>query len=336
MMKDDFYNLCERSLMNHKTKIFLLCCELRSFTAVAKAQKISLSGVSKTISSLEQELGIQLFERHTRPLKATAEALLLQKFFLDVSGDFLQFMTGLREKNNLKPVLRVGVIGSLSLNLGVEIVREYFPKTTLIVVKMGAANTLVEYLNERQLDLIIADDVQLPSKHFYRYEIFEEPSILLLPKALEKSRNRVWTWDRLAKCGYALIGTSERSGEGNINSAFLLANNLHFLERLNVEGNALMMNLVALGLGWVFTRPTTVLRCRELEKDVYVAPMQPPVLSRKIFVIGRESEFVPQALELKRFCEEYLHKKLVPEILSIAPWIKKDIRIGCRPIVGSE
>lgn len=332
MLKDRYCTVNERSLLNHKTKVFLLCCDMRSFSAVAETLGLSVSAVSKMISALEHELGVELFERHTRPPKPTADALLLQKYLLDLSGDFAHFMTTLREKNNLKPVFRVGMLESLSLNLGVEMVRHYLPKTTHLVVKPCSGDVLVQHLNERRLDLIITNDVRLPSKRFYRYEVFEEPSILLLPRALMKSSVKVWTWERLARCGYPLLRFGEQTGAGNVNNAFLLSNNLKFPETINVEGNAFTMSLVAAGLGWVFTRPTTVLQCRHLEDRVYVAEMQPPIVSRKIYIIGRESEAVPQAQDLKAFCEDYIRRVIVPGIVAIAPWTASGIRIGTKPI----
>lgn len=317
-----------QALLNKKTKVFLMCCDMGSFSAVAEALHMTQSAISKIIFSLETELGITLFSRTTRPLVPTNEALMLQKHLMRLLGEFSSFMEKFKTENNLKPVLRVGMLESLSLNLGIEIVRHYLPEKSQLFTKFGSSDVLIRHLMERRLDLIITNYVSMPPKNIYQYEIYEEPSIFLLPKSFQTKDNRHWTWDRLAVCGLPLIRFGSQTGAGKMNNDFLRAHHLRFPEKINVEGNAFVLGLVKAGLGWTITRPTAVIQCADQLGDVFVAEMPPPVLSRRIRIIGRESEFLEDALDLKSFCENYLRNVIVPKTLEIAPWTKQYIRVG--------
>lgn len=57
--------------------IFIQAAELKSFTAAARQLAISPSAVGKSISRLEERLGVRLFHRSTRSVRLTPEGMLL-------------------------------------------------------------------------------------------------------------------------------------------------------------------------------------------------------------------------------------------------------------------
>ena len=63
------------SILSSETRVFLMCCDLRSFSAVAHALGITQSAVSK----IENAIGFELFIRNSRPLTLTPEAHLLHR-----------------------------------------------------------------------------------------------------------------------------------------------------------------------------------------------------------------------------------------------------------------
>ena len=87
------------ALLNKDAQLFLMCCDMRNFSAVAHALGLSRSAVSKAISGMENDLGFQLFERNSRPLVLTAEARVLHQYFRRVTGEFTQVMSQIRNDN---------------------------------------------------------------------------------------------------------------------------------------------------------------------------------------------------------------------------------------------
>jgi len=320
-------------LLSKKTQIFLMCCDIRNFSAVARALGVTQSAVSKAISLLESEVGFELFVRNSRPLALTAEAQILYKHLRNISGEFSRVITQIQSENFLKPVLRVGVIESLSLHLGVEIIKNFLSQLSQVTVIVGSGNVLTQRLIERKLDVVISNDRSRLPRFIHQREIFEEPSVLLLPRRLSEKSNGPWTWERLQCCGLPLVRFWDNSGAGQLNNSFINLQGFRFPERISVDSNALAMALIKENIAWAFTRPTSVLQNIHVLGHITVAEMQPPVLTRQVYVMWREAEGEADAKHISEFCEQVLREQIVPEMLEFAPWIAQSVRIGGKPFV---
>ncbi len=99
-------------------KYFVLTCEKGSFTSVAKAFGTDSSTVSKAISRLESDIGIQLFRRSTRQLKLSTAGEQYLKMSRKVLDEMDQCEIELSQK--LK-----SLTGSLKLNVPISYGRLY-------------------------------------------------------------------------------------------------------------------------------------------------------------------------------------------------------------------
>ena len=320
------------ALLNKDAQLFLMCCDMRNFSSVAKALGLSRSAVSKAISGMEDDLGFQLFERNSRPLVLTAEARVLHQYFRRVTGEFTQVMNQIRNDNFLKPVLRIGILESFSLNLGTAIIKELYQKISQVTMITASANVLMQRLMERKLDLIISNDFAPTSPRLFRRHVISEPSVVLLPKSFLGSKtNRggaslSLTWADLRYCGLPMIQYWKETGAGKVNDLFLRTIGFQFPERIVVDTNALLVCLVKENLGWALSRPTTVLENIHWLPQIQVVPCPEPVLSRQVFIIGREAEFVNEAEYLSQFCQSVIRREIVPEMTAFAPWIAEAMK----------
>ncbi len=324
------------ALLNKDAQLFLMCCDMRNFSSVAQALGLSRSAVSKAISGMEDDLGFQLFERNTRPLVLTAEARILQQYFRRVTGEFNQVMTQIRNDNFLKPVLRIGMLESLHLSLGTAIIRELYPKISQITIITASANVLMQRLMERKVDLIISNDFAPTSTKLFRKLILEEPSVILLPHSFYhgEARDGVMhplTWSDLRYCGLPMIQYWKETGAGKVNDLFIRTIGMQFPERIIVDTNQLLVYLVKENLGWALTRPTTVLENIQWLPSIVVAPCPKPVLSRQVYIIGRESEFTLEAEYLGHLCQSMIQTQILPKLLSFAPWMGDSMTAKGKP-----
>ena len=147
------------SILSDETRVFLMCCDFRSFSAVAHALGITQSAVSKIIRKFEDSIGFELFIRNSRPLTLTPEAHLLHRQLRGLKGEMTRSLSSLQSKNYIKPILRIGILESLHLNLGVAILKNLLPNLSQVVMLTASANVLIQRLIERKLDLIITNDV---------------------------------------------------------------------------------------------------------------------------------------------------------------------------------
>ena len=81
---------------------FTAAAEAGSFSAAARSLYISHSTICRSVSALEEELGVRLFERSSRDFRLTeaGEALLPQaQELLDAAEDIKIGMTTLKQSN---------------------------------------------------------------------------------------------------------------------------------------------------------------------------------------------------------------------------------------------
>ena len=75
--------------------VFVRAAEARSFTDAGRRLSVSSSAVGKTISRLEDRLGVRLFHRNTRAITLTREGELFlescRRIFSEISKIELEF-----------------------------------------------------------------------------------------------------------------------------------------------------------------------------------------------------------------------------------------------------
>ena len=88
-----------------KLKIFHAVAEAGSFTSATINLNLSQSAISRQIQSLEQDLKVQLFERHARGLTLTENGEYVFKTAHEVISKLKEVETSLGDQKNLRQIL---------------------------------------------------------------------------------------------------------------------------------------------------------------------------------------------------------------------------------------
>lgn len=278
MANEDLFNL--RKLFPLGTISFLNLCKTRSYTKTAKELQTSQSSVSRSIADLENNLGIQLVERDTRPVKITQAGLLLQCSLL----------------KNLK--------------------KDYSNALVLTAV----STQLIKLLDEDRLDFIVSSNPFSQRNDLKRYFLFQEPSVIILPKYLNLPDPI--TWEHLKYCGLPQISHDKDSSGAALEDRLFSENGLNFVHQLDVNTNSLIVEMVAERFGWSLTRETSLIRFPQFAEQISVRQMPDPLTSREIFLIYKKDVFSPMAQKIAGEIRQTIEFSLVPRMLSWAPWIK--------------
>jgi DNA-binding transcriptional LysR family regulator len=158
--------------------ILLAVAQWGGISKAAKHLAISHPAVSKTISDLEQTLGVRLFDRGPAGVEPTTYARALLKCGATI---FDELRHGLKQVEYLSdPTTGELWIGSTSaLMTGfvpavIDRLTRSNPRVA-IYAHQGTVGDLHHALRERKIDLVIARTGQLPSQHdFSVEELFEE------------------------------------------------------------------------------------------------------------------------------------------------------------------
>ncbi|MDL2059411.1 LysR family transcriptional regulator [Mesosutterella sp. AGMB02718] len=304
--------------LKERAAVFLSLSKTRSFTATSRQMGLSQSSVSRIINELESELGMELMDHTVRPIRFTAEGTALQKFLSSETQYIDTYLQGLRDKNALKPRLRLGVVESIARILSQRIVSALMPDCSQISVMTGIAGYLLRRLDEDQLDVIICSDPFANRNDLRRTFLFREPSVIIAPDSLRLPNAP--SWQDLQYCGLPIIQYNRNNSGGQLQQKLFNRLGLNFINKLEVDINALLLTFVSDGMGWALTRPTTLVQHPELISKVRVYRMPDPVAAREIYVITRLGELEELAARVTEIAADGIWNLIIPEIIRKAPW----------------
>ena len=140
-------------------RYFVAIAEERSFTAAAERLWVAQPGLSTQIRRLETELGVRLFERHTRGVDLTeAGALFLERARVALAAADAASSVGSDLEGGVAGTLRVGLATPTRWH-GTAALLDHFARErdgVELTVLEGYGGTLWHQLRESRLDAVIA------------------------------------------------------------------------------------------------------------------------------------------------------------------------------------
>ena len=148
-------------------KAFMTVAKEKSFTRAANVLYISQPAISKSISTLEDELGFTLFLRKDNVLSLTAEGKLMYEFFVRSIDEFEMLLENIRaslSSNSLS--LRLGCPDTWNPKFFYEKIRGFIAREhpdVELTVECGKLPDLISDLRSGKLDLALAHDFFSPT-----------------------------------------------------------------------------------------------------------------------------------------------------------------------------
>jgi DNA-binding transcriptional LysR family regulator len=140
-------------------RYFVAIAEERSFTRAAERLWVAQPGLSTQIRRLEAELGIQLFERHTRGVDLTnAGELFLDRARLALAAVEAAAATGRDLEAGVVGTVRLGVATEAGARLVSDLLRRFTDEQPGIELTLleGYGGTLWRDLRDGHLDAVVA------------------------------------------------------------------------------------------------------------------------------------------------------------------------------------
>ncbi len=165
-------------------KYFLAVAEDLHFRKAAERLFISQPGLSRQIKQMEEELGIQLFERHNRKVMLTQAGLYLQ-------NELTNIFKRLDESLQHAKLLNEGVTGQLKLGFVGSAMQEVIPNLLLqfrqqhpnVIFSLNEIdnNKQIQALQNQEIDIGFVRVERVP-KGLEIMSLYEESFSLVLPK----------------------------------------------------------------------------------------------------------------------------------------------------------
>lgn len=279
--------------------------ELGGFSHAAKKLNTTQSAISKRINELEESLGIQLFERHTRKATLTEkgeEMFVLAKKLLNQRDSAIE---QLLNPSVIERRLRLGVTELTAMTWLpklVEVIRAHYPKVTL-EPEVETSVTLRDKLMEDETDLIFVPDA-FDHDNAISTRIGQVENVWMCKPGYVKSQGPI----RLADLAhYNLLTQGPRSGTGLIYDRWLKSKGISSKQFIETNSMIALMGLTRSGFGVSYLPKN----CMQFWSDqgqlqeIHVTPSLPPTLYVAMYRRNQPSNFLASIVMLSQMCCDF-------------------------------
>ena len=313
-----------------KTIIFLTLCKTRSFSQTAQLMGISQSAVSKSMTALEQELGLQLTVRDVRPIRLTAEGNALFAILNPMTESLQSDILTLLKHSAVRLPFRFGSIEAMTGHIDAPILKALEPSISSIYTVHGYSSTLLKAFRDFKIDYFVSSNPFFEEPNLYRRFLFTEPAgVIMVPESL--TIKEPVTWECLRFCGLPRIASSPDSTNAQFEITTYSRLNLNFVDKIESDRTIPIMNYVASGLGWAMMIPSTVIQYPNFSKGIRFLPTPQPIATRDVYVISRNEEpFISTADKITQVAAKALLENTIPKMIEVFPWSRGSFLLAGR------
>src|SRR5580658_4928130 len=292
--------------MAHESlKLFRDIAQTRSFSRGAALNALSQSAASQQVQELEQELGIELLDRSTRPLVVTAAGHLYSEYCRDVLRRREEFSVALDlMKQQVEGTVRIASIYSVGLSEMVQLEQEFGRRRP-------EAKLEVEYLRpEKVYSSVLSDsaDLGLVSYPEQSREItvipWRQEEMVVAASPYHPLAQRLSTVELKELEGVDFIGFDDDLPIARDIDRFLSGEGIKVNITLHFDNIQMIKEAVAHRVG-VSIMPARIMKDEIAQGRLVAIPIAAPELYRPLGIIHRKKKrFYPVAQAfLELLCE---------------------------------
>ncbi|MEZ5910218.1 MAG: LysR family transcriptional regulator [Hyphomicrobiaceae bacterium] len=219
--------------------------ERGSFAAAAGALRLTQSAVSMQMKALEDEIGLPLFDRSTRPPALTAVAKALVPRAEEVIRAYDGLLRPEPDGSDIEGHLRLGAVPSVMTGImprALVALRAKRPRVH-VELSMGLSAALVERVRKGGLDAAVASDVSDVPADLRWTPIAREPLVLIAPTEAPEGT----ATDLLA--AYPFIRYTRQAWVGRLIDDLLRKRRIRVNETMTLDTLEAVTTMVYHGLG---------------------------------------------------------------------------------------
>ncbi len=275
-------------------KYFHVLSELQHMTQAANSLHIAQPALSRTLRNLEQELGLQLFDRVGKNLCLNENGQILQRHTRVILQEVEDALRELAEQKGL-----VSQHVSLSMFAGSKLLpdlirgfKQRYPDISLQIIQQGIPDEAAG-----KCDIMIFSSITPPSDTGNTMTLMEEEICLALPVSNPLSNRREISLADAA--GEPFICLHKGKGLRTVTDEYcrIAGFSPHII--LESDSPGTVRELIALGVGLAFI-PMVSWQGMDKDPNVRIVKISEPRCRRYVNMTWRKSEYVSRAAVLMR------------------------------------
>ena len=307
-------------------EVFVAIAEEASISAAARRLGASNSAVSQQLTNLEGALGVALLNRNERPMSLTPAGVLFQRRAQSMMNEAARARAELAAQDpSMLMRLRLGMIEDLDADVTPQLLRDMAGKLRgcQFLLETGASHQLIDRLDARALDVIVAADMGAEADWMEVHSILEEPFLAIVPKgSVAEGKDALAALRRMP-----LILYTERHHMGRLIASHLARQNLTLNHRFELDSYHAIMAMVAAGAGWTILTPLGFMRAHRFREAADVLPLPFPPLSRTISLSARKGVLGDIPAQTAQRLRPLVSDLIVKPSVQRMPWLRKTLKV---------
>jgi DNA-binding transcriptional LysR family regulator len=300
-------------------EVFLAVAEEGAISTAARRLGVSASAVSQQLTGIEAALGAVLLDRSARPMRLTPAGAMFRRHAQAIlnSEAAARAELAVADLSGLT-TLRLGMIEDFDAEVTPALLTELSGdlRGCRFLLETGASHHLMDELEARALDLIVAADADDDSTDGWRevHPILAEPFVAVTPKgrALE---------------GLPLIQYTARHLMGRQIAGHLSRQNLALSHRFELDSYHAILAMVSAGEGWTILTPLALHHASRFRDLVSVAPLPFAPLERSLSLSARAGVLQDIPGQVARRLRGLVESAVIAPARRDWPWLGDRLRL---------
>lgn len=292
-----------------------------SVQEAAREMGLSISSVSHHVARLEEQLGVTLLDRSTRPFVLTREGRETLHH-LSAGLNHLRRATSETAIGGLLGTrsLRIGIVDDFENNVAPDlavILARRMPRAKF-AISMVLSHQAADLVRKGDLDVAIASETDVPGPGIESDLMLRDPFVVALPKGGAFDVGDLLAGDD----GLPFLRFNRLHLIGRQIEAHLSRNRISLADRYAFDSVQSIMAIIANGGGWSILTPVGFARAQGFSDGVDLYPLPIASFARQITLLSRDDFDRPTAQAIAGLFRQGVRRLAVDPVNVAYPWLR--------------
>ncbi len=305
-------------------EVFLAVAEEGAISGAARRLGVSPSAISQQVTGLEQALAAQLVDRTARPVRLTPAGAMFRRHAQTILNAEAEARAELAVADlSGLTTLRLGMIEDFDAEVTPALLKALSDdlKGCRFLLETGASHRLLDQLEARALDMVVAADLaadlaSVSADEGWRevHAVLAEPFVAVTPKD-----QGIGT--------LPLIQYTARHLMGRQIAGHLARQNLRPAHRFELDSYHAILAMVANGEGWTILTPLALHHAARFAPLVSVGPLPFAPLERTLSLSARAGVLHDIPEQVASRLKTLIGERVLAPALQAWPWLTGQLRL---------